>query len=616
MKTMTLGAAPLDSGKCRFLVYAPEVQRIEVHVLAPEEKILPLKKEDRGYHGAELDGVPPGSLYLYRLDGERERPDPASRFQPQGVHGPSQVVSSAFPWRAEDWRGLPLEAYVLYELHVGTFTEEGTFEAIIPRLDALKALGVTAVELMPVSQFPGGRNWGYDGVYPFAAQESYGGPEGLRRLVDACHARGMAVVLDVVYNHLGPEGNYLWDFGPYFTDRYQTPWGSAVNFDGPFSDEVRRFFIASALYWITDCRVDALRIDAVHAIKDFSAVPFLADLSAAVKERARMSDRRIHLIAESDLNDTRLVRPRSRGGYGLDALWNDDFHHALHALLTGERSGYYQDYGRIQDLAKACREGFVLSDDYSRYRRRRHGHSSRDIPAGRFVVFAQNHDQVGNRMRGERLSALASFEQLKLAAGTVLLSPFVPLLFMGEEYGETAPFLYFVSHSDPDLVEAVRQGRRREFRDFQEEGGPPDPQDEATFRLSMPDPSLAREGRHAALLAFHRECLALRRRLKALHTLSKECMEVWDSGEAEVLAVRRSSDQDETVLVAHFGGKSKTADVPLPEGPWKKVLDSSDARWEGPGSGTIPHDLASTGRVALDLPPHACVLFHRERESG
>jgi maltooligosyltrehalose trehalohydrolase len=340
---------------------------------------------------------------------------------------------------------------------VGAYTKKGTFESIIPHLDELKKLGITAIELMPVAQFPGTRNWGYDGVYPYAVQNSYGGPEGFKRLVNACHGRGLALVLDVVYNHLGPEGNYLWDFGPYFTDRYKALWGFSINFDGPHSDDVRHYFIQNALYWVTEFHVDALRVDAVHAILDFSAEPFLEELASAVHDEAKRLNRRVYLIAESALNDTRVIRSREFGGYGLDAQWNDDFHHALHTVLTGERMGYYRDFGRLQDLAKALLEGFVYSGEYSPYRRRRHGNSSRDIPAHRFVVFSQNHDQVGNRMRGERLSELVCFERTKLAAGVMTLSPFIPLLFMGEEYGETAPFQYFVSHSDPDLRRSCGQ---------------------------------------------------------------------------------------------------------------------------------------------------------------
>jgi len=338
------------------------------------------------------------------------------------------VVDPDFRWDDHLWEGIPLQAYVLYEIHVGTFTPEGTFDAVITHLDELKELGITAIELMPNAQFSGARNWGYDGVFPFAVQSSYGGPWGLKRLVNACHQKEVAVVLDVVYNHLGPEGNYLGDFGPYFTDRYRTPWGHAINFDGPHSDEVRRFFIENALYWITEFHIDALRIDAVHAILDFSAEHFLRELASAVNKRARSLNRRVYIIAESALNDTEVIRSRKLGGHGLDAQWNDDFHHALHTLLTKEEKGYYKDFGRFKHLVKAFSDGFVYSGEYSPYRGRRHGNSSRHIPADRFVVFAQNHDQVGNRMRGERLSSLVSFEGLKLAAGTVILSPYIPLL--------------------------------------------------------------------------------------------------------------------------------------------------------------------------------------------
>ena len=451
-----LGAIYLGDGRCSFRVWAPRAQQVEVRIVAPGQRIIPLRRDERGYHEVVAESVDPGTRYFYRLDGESERPDPASRFQPEGVHGPSQVVDSRFSWGDAGWFGLPLRDYIIYELHVGTFTGEGTFAAVVTHLEQLKELGITVLELMPVAQFPGSRNWGYDGTYPFAVQNSYGGPDGLKHLVSACHQRGLAVVLDVVYNHLGPEGNYLGDFAPYFTDRYRTPWGPAVNFDGAHSDEVRRFFIENALSWVTEFHVDGLRIDAVHAILDFSAKPFLQELAEAVHAQAERLNRRIYLIPESDLNDTRLIRAPEVGGFGLDAQWNDDFHHALHTLLTGERTGYYEDFGEIRHLVKGFREGFVYSGEYSPYRRRRHGNSSRSLPAHRFVVFAQNHDQVGNRLRGDRLSHLVSLEALKLAAGVILLSPFIPLLFMGEEYGEIAPFEYFVSHSDPGLIEAVR----------------------------------------------------------------------------------------------------------------------------------------------------------------
>ena len=606
-----LGASFLGDGRCRFLVHAPLAEAVEIRILSPRAQVQALAKEERGYHHGILDDVAPGSLYLYRLDGLKERPDPASRFQPRGVHGPSQVVDpGAFPPADRHWSGLPLDAYIFYELHVGTFTAKGTFEAAVPHLDGLKQLGITAIELMPVAQFPGNRNWGYDGVFPFAPQNSYGGPEGLRKLVDASHRRGLAVVLDVVYNHLGPEGNYLGDFGPYFTDRYRTPWGASINFDGPGSDEVRRFFIENALYWLSEFRVDALRIDAIHGIPDFSAYPFLAELADAVRDLAARENRKIHLIPESDLNDVRAIAPRGKGGFGLDAQWNDDFHHALHALLTGETEGYYRDFGSLGDLAKAHAEGFVYSGQYSEYRKRRHGNSSRDVPARRLVVFSQNHDQVGNRLGGERLSRLVSFESLKLAAGLVLLSPFLPLLFMGEEYGENAPFLYFVSHSDESLIEAVRKGRKEEFAAFRWEGEPPDPQDERTFLSSRVNHGLAEGGHHRVLREYYRELIRLRKEHPALSRLSKEDMEVSVLEKEKVLLVRRWNGSAQAAAVGHFGGAEASVELSLPAGKWEKLLDSSDQRWGGRG-----HEAANLsdpkGEFSLSLNPKAFVLLSK-----
>jgi maltooligosyltrehalose trehalohydrolase len=594
-------------------VWAPFANNVQVKLISPEERVVPLERRERGYYQSVIEEVEPSTLYLYRLDGRKERPDPASRFQPHGVHGPSQVVDSHFLWQDESWRGLPWQEWVIYELHVGTFTPKGTFEAIIPHLPELKDLGITAIELMPVAQFPGKRNWGYDGAYPFAVQKSYGGPEELKRLVDSCHQLGLAVVMDVVYNHLGPEGNYLADFGPYFTDRYRGPWGDPINFDGPYSDEVRRFFIENALYWVREFHLDGLRIDAVHGIPDFSARPFLEELAVAVHGQAERLSRWVYLIAESDLNDTRIVRPRELGGFDLDSQWNDDFHHALHTLLTDEDSGYYQDFGELQHLVKAFRQGFVYSGDYSFYRKRRHGNSSRYFPPERFVVFSQNHDQVGNRAQSERLSALVSSEALKLAAGLVLLSPFIPLLFMGEEYGETAPFHYFISHSDPDLIEAVRHGRREEFASFRWQGEPADPQEEATFLRSKLDRELRFQGRHKVLYSFYRELIRLRRELPALRILDKERLQVRGLEQEKVLFWCRWSDEQQAAAAFHFGKQEESLSLPLSEGIWRKQLDSADTTWSGPGS-TVPLEILSGGEVSLRLSPESFALFVREKE--
>jgi maltooligosyltrehalose trehalohydrolase len=593
-----LGATYLGDGRTRFVVWAPVAETVELILQGPEARPHTMERGDRGYWTATVEGAGPGSSYLYRIDGQKERPDPASRFQPEDVHGPSQVVANEFAWSDGHWSGIPLEQYILYELHVGAFTPEGTFDALIQHLPHLKEIGITAVEIMPVAQFPGSRNWGYDGVFPFAVQASYGGPEGLKRLVNACHEQGLAAVLDVVYNHLGPEGNYLWDFGPYFTERYRTPWGAAINFDGPESDEVRRLFLENVLYWIEDLHIDALRLDAVHAIYDRSAKPFLQELAEVVRDADTRLNRRIYAIAESDLNDSRLIRRPEVGGFGLHAQWCDDFHHALHTLLTGERSGYYADYGSVSHLAKSFREGYVYSGDYSEHRMRRHGNSTRGCEGRQFVVFSKNHDQIGNRMMGDRPSQQVGLEELKLSAGAVILSPFIPLLFMGEEYGETAPFQYFISHLDDDLVEAVRQGRRKEFSSFKWMGDPPDPQAESTFLAAKLDHDLRGHDHYRVLLDYHRELIRLRKGIPALSSLSMERMEVREDGRKRSLWVRRWHRDSQVLLALNFGDEETRMAMPLPEGMWRRVLDSTDERWGGSGS-NVPAEVELAGEVVL-----------------
>jgi len=433
-----------EEGKWRFRVWAPSRQKVELHILGPRERLVVLSKIGGGYHQITLNGLAKDTQYLFRLDGKAEYPDPASRFQPQGVHGPSQLPPRCFDWHDHDWKGHPLKDYIIYELHVGTFTQDGTFAGILPHLAYLKELGVTAVALMPVAQFPGERNWGYDGVYPFAVQNSYGGPEGLKKLVNACHQAGLAVILDVVYNHLGPEGNYWPKFSSYFFQKRKNSWGQALNFDGAYSDEVRRFFSENALFWIGEYHIDALRLDAVDAIVDHSATHFLLQLSRAVRKLAGKLNRQIYLFPESDLNDIKILQPEALGGYALDSQWSEDFHRAIYVQISGKTHGPYQDFtGRIQDVAKAFQEGFVLSGQYSSFRKRCHGNSSRDIPAHQFVVYTQNHDIVANHLRGQRFSRCLSYEEQKLTASLLLLSPFIPLLFMGQEYQETAPFHFF-----------------------------------------------------------------------------------------------------------------------------------------------------------------------------
>ncbi|MFO7965866.1 MAG: malto-oligosyltrehalose trehalohydrolase [Desulfobacterales bacterium] len=604
----TLGAVRLKSGKTRFRVWAPAAETAEVHITGPVEDIRALQPEDRGYFSGEFDGISPGTRYLYRLDKRIERPDPASGSQPDGIHDPSEVTDPRFDWTDGAWCGPELSRYIFYELHVGTFTREGTFDAVIPHLDEIADLGVTAVELMPVAQFPGDRNWGYDGVYPFAVQNTYGGPNGLKRLVNACHGKGLAVVLDVVYNHLGPEGNYLRDFGSYFSDRYKTPWGEHINFDGAYSDEVRRYFIENAVYWFSEFHMDALRLDAVHAILDFSAYPFLHELGDAIGTLAEHLDRRIFLIPESALNDVRLLRPPEAGGYGLDAQWNDDFHHALHTLLTGERAGYYQDFGRPEQMVKSLNDGFVYDGVYSEFRKRRHGNSSRSMPSEKFVVFIQNHDQIGNRLKGDRLTRLVPENAVKTAAAMVLLSPYLPLLFMGEEYGETAPFPYFVSHTDPDLVQAVREGRKREFESFKWGEEPPDPQDRATFDSAVLNQTLRQSSEnHQHLFFYYRDLIRLRSDIYG----PAGPVKIGKMGELisphPVICLTVRGQTGRAFMIFNLSDRPISLGIPVPAGNWQKRMDSiTPANAKDTGKN---HELTSDGSVRMNLGAYACLVF-------
>ncbi len=497
---LPLGATPDGDGVTLFRVWAPRADEVSVEVGGAD---VPLTPDGLGVFTGHIEAQA-GDDYRFVIDRHERWPDPCSRFQPEGVRGPSRVVDpGALEWSAHEWPGLDRRTLVIYELHVGTFTAEGTFAAAARRLDDLRDLGVTAIGLMPVATFPGTRNWGYDGLYAWAPHPAYGGPAGLAGLVDAAHARGIGVILDVVYNHLGPGSEALEAFGPYLTDRYETPWGRAVNFDDRDSGGVREWAMQNATMWVRDYRIDGLRVDAVHAIYDGGARHLLADLCARVSSA---SGGAAVTIAESDLNDRRVVSGEDRGGWGFDAQWSDDFHHALHALLSGERDGYYGDFGSVADLATATARPFVYDGRYSAFRRRRHGRPADGLEPERFVVYSQNHDQVGNRALGDRLPGHAR----GLAAMWVLLSPFTPMLFMGEEYGETRPFQFFTDHIDPRIAEATRQGRRHEFAAFAGfEDAIPDPQDHGTFARSVIEPA---EG-DATISALYRDLLALRRGL-------------------------------------------------------------------------------------------------------
>ncbi len=522
----------------RFSVWAPEPGRVEL-VLA--DRRIDMQRNDGGWWEATVEDAGAGSRYGFSLDGGPTRPDPRSPSQPDGVEGLSEVVDhDGFGWSDAGWRGVPLAGAVLYELHVGTFTEEGTFDAAIGRLDHLVELGVDAVELMPVAEFSGDRGWGYDGVDLFAPHHAYGGPEGLKRLVDACHRAGLGVVIDVVYNHLGPAGNYLAEFGPYFSQRHRTNWGPAVNFDGPGSDEVRRFVLDNAATWLRDYHADGLRLDAVHAIVDQSARHVLEQLADEVGALAAHLRRPLFLVAESDLNDPRFVVSRDAGGYGMDATWADEWHHALHGALSGDRSGYYEDFGSLALLAKAMRQAWVYDGIWSRHRGRTHGRPPAGLSGRQFVVFTQNHDQIGNRALGERLGALVSDGRLRVAAALLLTGPFTPLLFQGEEWGASTPFQYFTDHRDPELGAAVSEGRRHEFVSFGwDPDEVPDPQADATFRASKLAWKEAGEPAHAGMLAWYRALVALRRALPQLSDPRLERVESWADEAAGTLVVRR-----------------------------------------------------------------------------
>ena len=617
--TLERGARLLANDVARFCVWAPNARRVVARVLtgpAAGDHPLQATTANPDLFAAVVPEVGCDADYVYLLDDDRtELPDPVSRWLPTGVHGATRIVDpDRFAWSDDGWHGVAMRDLVIYELHVGTFTPQGTLGAVIPHLAELAALGVTAIELMPVAAFPGTRNWGYDGVSLYAVQDSYGGPEELKRLVDAAHACGLAVVLDVVYNHVGPEGNYLDRFGPYFTGKYTTPWGRALNYDDAHSDEVRRYMIDNALYWVTEYHVDALRLDAVHGIFDFSATHLLQEIAAAVHAQGARLGRRVLVIGESDLNDPKLLRRSEEFGYGLDAQWSDDFHHAVHAALTGERSGYYADFGGSQPVAEALGEPFVFNGSYSAYRKRRHGAPSVGLPREQFVVAVQNHDQVGNRAAGERLGTLVDPARERLAAALLLLSPYVPLLFMGEEYGETNPFLYFVSHGDPALTRAVREGRRREFESFGWGDEVPDPASEETFLRSRLDRSRAREPRHAQLYALHKALLALRNEEPALRPDGATCTVTHGDGWVSLLRRgaggprhRRASDPrtSDRAFLALFNCSSQPATMPVPgSGSWRCRLTTDDRRYGG--EGRVP---ASVTSDRVELPPWTAVLY-------
>ena len=525
----------------RFKLWAPDAESAAVKIGAQK---YAMNEGKEGWWLAEIADAGPGTDYFFLLNGdEQPLPDPRSAFQPEGVNGPSRVVDhAAFQWEDESFRAPAWQSAIVYELHVGTFTPEGTCDAAVEKLDYLKELGITHVELLPFAEFPGAHGWGYDGVDLFAPHAAYGGPDGLKRLVDAAHSRGLAVIMDVVYNHFGPSGNYVGKFGPYFTDAHKTPWGDAVNLEDAGAYGVRRFFCDNALMWLRDYHMDGLRLDAVHAYMDRSAIHFMEQINTEVHVLQAETGRTYLMIAESDLNDPRLVRPKEAYGYGFDAQWSDDFHHATVALLTGDRSGYYADFGDFADLAKALSHVFVYDGEYSKFRKRTHGKPVENLPGWRFLGFSQNHDQVGNRAKGERLVQLTDIPRAKIAAALTMLAPFVPMLFQGEEWAASTPFLYFTDHQDKELGRLVSEGRRKEFATFGwEPKDIPDPQDHATFESSQLQWKELREQPHADMLAWYRKLIALRKSRRDLADGVMEQVEVDFDEEERWLTLQRGS---------------------------------------------------------------------------
>ncbi|MEI9918423.1 MAG: malto-oligosyltrehalose trehalohydrolase [Bacteroidota bacterium] len=574
----TLGSGPT------FSVWAPNAKTVELYF--PEKKSrLKLKRLEFGYWATSQWIAREGELYWIEVD-EKRLADPASLSQPHGVNGPSQVFKpSTFRWNDSQWKNHLLDEYIIYEIHTGTFTDTGTFSSITEKLSYLSDLGITAIEIMPVAQFPGERNWGYDVVFPFAVQNSYGGPRALQYLVDECHRAGIAVVLDVVINHLGPEGNNMQTFGPYFTDKYKTPWGSAINFDDAGSDAVRKYYIENVLMWFRDFHIDAVRLDAVHAIRDFGPVHILSEIRRYSDQLSAITGRTYYLIAECDLNDVRYIKTRQLSGYGMNAQWMDEFHHALRVSTGEKRKGYYSDFNGIEHLAKSFRTAYVYDGIYSAHRDRTFGTSAKEMPGSSFVVFSQNHDQVGNRMLGERTSTLVPFEVLKLMATAVLISPYLPLLFMGEEYGEPNPFLYFVSHEGKDLIEAVRQGRRKEFEHFFSGENFPDPQSAETFGRSKLSWKMMNTMSQRILHAFYRKLIHTRKSVSALRTLNRSALTVNVAGNC-IRITRQHSDED-VLCILNFSDEPQK--ILLPPG-YLPLLYSGEKQWGGDAESINPGD--------------------------
>lgn len=589
-----MGAAIIDRKKnlVEFRVFARDKKDISVVIKDGDRKtVFPMAEEQPHLYSTVIRGEGPNLLYKFQVDG-REYPDPYAHYQPGGVHGYSQLIDhEAYQWRDSHYRGIKPQELIIMEIHVGTFTRAGTFRAAVEKLDYLSELGITAVELMPVAQTPGRWNWGYDGTNLFSVNHNYGTPGDLKHLVDCCHAKNIAVILDVVYNHFGPEGNYLHAYGPYFTDKHTTPWGPAVNFDDRYSEYTRKMVLDSVRHWVENYHIDGFRLDAVHAIKDNSPIHILQEISMAAKNMSRINNREIVLIAESDENDARLISSLDEGGYGMDAQWLDDFHHCLHTVLTGEREGYYMDYGPVEDFKKVFKN-YLYTGQYSKFWEKERGTDASVHPGRQFVVAVQNHDQVGNRARGDRLSTLVEFPYLKAAAGLVFFSAYLPLFFMGEEYGEQRPFMFFTDYQDPELQKAVSRGRREEFKEFTWENVP-DPQGESTFYESKLTPQSQWDELNSFLFKFYQDLIKLRKSHPVLKTLDKDALEVETDPKTKLVKVIRRNQELELTCLFNLG--TSQANTGRQQG--RLIFNSESELYGGKGEGEM--ELLSKGQMVV-----------------
>lgn len=606
------GAFLLGDNSCLWRVWAPANREMQLVLLDDEggRSVQRMVHDGNGYFTFHGDGVSAGQRYRYLLESQAERPDPASRWQPEGVHAASAVWDPAdFTWSDRGWRGTAREDLALYEIHVGTFTPEGTFSAIAERLESLRDLGITAIELMPVAQFPGRKNWGYDGTYWYAVQNSYGGPGGLQKLVDDCHKVGMSVFLDVVFNHLGPEGNYLGEFGPYFKSSVQTPWGNAINYDEPGCEGVRALVLHNVRQWVRDFHIDGLRLDSIHAIHDHSTPHILSEIKSVAQEEAGKLGQRCHVIAESDLNDAHRLLDPLPGGHGLDAQWNDDFHHSVHTLLTSDRNGYYQDFpAPLNQMEKILGHVFAYDGNYSPYRGRNHGCPVGDLSGDRFVVSIQNHDQVGNRPQGDRLSQSVQFNGLRMGAALMLLSPYLPMLFMGEEYGESNPFPFFCDFGDAALRKAIVEGRRKEFATFQWPDEIPDPLDDATFMSAQLTWEWWSSNKKDGLRHLYRDLLKARRDWPALRDYQHREAQLVPAthGESVIKIVRGDPAQRHLQIEVYFNPRRSTVILPEMSGPKNQILLSTeDLKYGG---------WKRSGRLGWDLSPFECIVVGNQAE--